>query len=809
MKISYNWLKDYLDLSIGSNDLADILTSTGLEVEGVSQVFSSFEHLVVGKVIDCYQHPDADRLKITKVDVGHNINQIICGAPNVRKGQYVVVVLPGNYLTNIKGESFKIKKTKIRGKWSEGMICGEDEIGLGYNHEGIIELTKDCKVGDLVSNYFKVNKDQVLDIGLTPNRTDAFGHIGVCRDLYAYFMHRSKKINFTLPDTSFYKAGESNLSLTLDNQSSDLCSQYYGVCIDNVNVKPSPIWLQSKLISVGLKPVNNIVDITNYVLHETGSPLHAYDYDKIEESNLIIRRAKKSELFRTLDSNEISLSSENLIICDKNKPLCLAGIMGGIDCNVNSKTQRIFLESAFFNSSNVRKTSKQYGIQTDSSYRFERGVDYNNSLFALHRSALLIKDICGAKIGQEVSFTTSQMNYNEIDFSFKYCFNILGHKIDQNNILSILKHLDFEILTQTDDIIKLKVPSFRVDVTRPIDVVEEILRIYGYNNVPESKYIKFQPTISSTISKNDIKLHISSLLASKGFCEIQNNSLTSEKTTRFDGESKLSPVKLLNPLSNDLAIMRTNMFSSALNVIHHNLNRQIFNLKVFEFGKVYGLCDKNKYHEDEHLTICVTGIFKGGSWNDKAKKIDFFIIKGVLDQIIQKSSLSVNDLSLLDTPKSYSSLNSSYFFKKEVIAECGMFSNEFLQLHGIKKDVYFIDIHVNSFFKYFSSHNTQYSPIPKFPSIKRDLSLLIDKDISFFEIKNLINNLNIYLLKNIDLFDVYVGDKVDENKKSYSLSFLFQDKKRTLTDLEVDKIMKRIYKNLNSKLSIELRDGEL
>ncbi|MAQ47277.1 MAG: phenylalanine--tRNA ligase subunit beta [Flavobacteriales bacterium] len=809
MKISYNWLKQYLNLSINPEEVADILTSTGLEVEGVSQIFSSFDHLVVGKVLECFNHPDADRLKITKVDVGSSIKQIICGAKNVKKGQYVVVVLPGNTLTNIKGDSFKIKKTKIRGEWSEGMICGEDEIGLGYNHEGIMELPNDCEVGNLVSNYFQVKGDQVFEIGLTPNRTDAFGHIGVCRDLYAYLIHRSNKLNLSIPDITAYQAGESSLSINLDNKSADVCEQYYGVCIDNVTVQSSPMWLQSKLISIGLKPINNIVDITNYVLHETGSPLHAYDYAKITSSNLIIRKAKQNELFVALDSKELSLSDDNLVICDSEKPLCLAGVIGGNECSVNNTTQRIFLESAFFNAASIRKTSKQHGILSDSSYRFERGVDFSNCLYALHRAALLIKEICGGIIGQEVSFSTTQLQHNEIDFSYKYCVNVLGHKVDKQTILSILKSLDFDILANDNDIIKLKVPSFRVDVKRPIDVVEEISRIYGYDNLPESKHINFQPFVNSSFSNNDIQIQISNLLVSNGFFEIQNNSLVAEKTTRFTTNNLLNPVKLLNPLSNDLAIMRTNMFSGVLNVVHYNLNRQNHNLKLFEFGKVYGVCKDNQYHEKEHLTICVTGVFKGGNWHDKARKIDFFFIKGILDQIIKKSSLSNSHLSMIEQVTDYSSLGLSYLYQDEKIAECGIFSDKFLKFYDIKKDVYFIDIYMDSFFKFDNFPKIRYNPVLKFPSIRRDLSLLIDQSISFEEIKNLINSLNIDLLKNIDLFDVYIGDNIEKDKKSYSLSFLFQHKERTLTDDEVDKEMKLIYKTLNTKLDISLREGEL
>ena len=807
MKVSYNWLSEYLNFSLDAIDLSDALTSTGLEIEGMVEVFKAFDHLVVGQVISCKPHPNADRLKITKVNVGSELKQIICGASNVKKDQLVVVVLAGNKLYNQKGESFKIKKTKIRGELSEGMICAEDEIGLGVSHNGIIELKNDCKPGDFVRDYFKINKDIILDIALTPNRTDAFGHHGVCRDLYAFLKHRGEKVKLSFPEVNDYHNNNSDLNLKLKIDESTLCPHYQGVCIENVQVKSSPQWLQSKLISIGLKPINNIVDITNFVLHETGNPLHAFDYDKIKNSNLIVRTAKTNEQFETLDAKKINLSSEDLVICDEDGPLCLAGVVGGLNSAVTHLTKNIFLESAFFNPQSIRKTSKAHSISSDSSYRFERGVDFSNCEYALKRAALLMQDICGGVIGKEVKCSSSQLCCKEVKFDYDYCEFVLGHKIENKHLVNILKDLDFKILSQNDKSCILSVPAFRVDVTRQIDVVEEVLRIYGYDNLPSANFIKFQPNIQYESSINNFKIQISNLLVSNGFCEIQNNSLIPESSLDIF-PAKTKSIKLMNPLSQDLSIMRTNMFVNGLQTIRHNLNRQVNNLKIFEFGKIYSI-DQEVYVETQKLTIFTCGVFKGQSWKDNSINADFFLMKGVLMKIFNQFGINLSHFSTKEFKCQYSETAIVLSYQDTCIAEIGKFSHETLSRMAIKKEVFYVDVNIDLLFNIQKKIKLEYTQIPRFPSIKRDLSLLVSKDVSYSNIQQVIKKRKSHFLKRVSLFDVYMGKGIGADKKSYSLSFLFQNNDRTLTDVEIDKEMLQIYKTLELELNVTLRDGEL
>ena len=807
MKVSYNWLNEYLNFSASQDEISSILTSTGLEVEGVSELFAAFDHLVVGKVLECVPHPNADRLKITQVDVGANVKQIICGAKNVRKNQLVVVVLAGNQLISEKGDIIKIKKTKIRGEVSDGMICGEDEIGLGDNHEGIMELNGNVKPGSLVRDFLHINKDYVLEIGLTPNRTDAFGHIGVCRDLYAYFHHKGEKLTFSLPDVSSYVPSLSQLSCNLDVQDVESCPKYYGVCIENIRVEPSPSWLQNKLISIGLKPINNVVDITNFVLHETGNPLHAFDYDKINNKTIVVRKAKEGEKFQTLDSNEIDLSINDLVICDSNKPICLAGVMGGENSGVTQTTQNIFLESAYFNPISVRKTSKSHGIISDSSYRFERGVDFNNCEFALKRAALLIQDICGGIIGEEVCFNSNKLKNIEIDFPFTLCDQVLGCEIDNKEKIQILNNLGFIILSEEKNACRLSVPAFRADVNRPIDVVEEVGRIYGYDNLPSAQFFKFQSFPELNFTLHDLKLKLSSLLVSNGFFEIQCNSLVSSNVTSIFNNS-VNSVKLLNPLSKDLSIMRPTMFFGGLQTIRYNLNRQIKSLKLFEFGKVYSYVDK-KYLEQDKLTLFACGIFKDDNWHDTSKEIDFFLIKGVFYKLLSQFQIDESRLQVDEVKKDYSDFNLSYHYQDNVIAQMGNFSMVTLNKLGVKKMVYYLDLNLENLLSMLNPADVKYSPALKFPAINRDLALLVDSNITYAQLKHCIRDYNSQLLKRVSLFDVYEGDKIDKNKKSYAISFLFQDSSRTLTDKEVDIEMRGIYNKLVSVFQLSLRDGEL
>jgi len=816
MKVSYNWLTHYLKIPVDLNSTSDILTSIGLEVEGLQEIFTHFDHLVVGKVVECYQHPNADRLKITKVDVGTEMKQIVCGANNVKKNQLVVVVLPGNSLTSQDGSTFKIKKTKIRGEVSEGMICAEDELGLGDSHTGIIEITKDVEIGSRASDYFNISKDYIFEIGLTPNRTDAFSHIGVCKDLRAYFMHHGHNLELNLPSIEAYQ-NESDLSLNLSVDAENLCHKYLGVCLENVIVKDSPQWLKNKLISIGLKPINNVVDVTNFVLHETGNPLHAFDYDKISNSKIIVRQANEGEEFETLDKKSIKLNSKDLVISDNKKALCLAGVMGSLNCEINHDTNNVFLESAFFSPTSVRQTSKLHGINSDSSYRFERGVDFQNCEYALRRAALLIKEITDCSIGQEIGFTSPDLIEREVDFYFDYCHKTLGFEIPSKTIMDILVSLSFKVNSVNENMCKLTIPSFRADVYRQIDVVEEILRIYGYNNFPAAKYIKFQPLFDLELNQYELKNIISQILVADGFFETKNNSLVqAKKSNLFDHKIEGDMVKLINPLSQDLGIMRTNMFVSGLETIKYNLNRQLDDLKIFEFGKTYSLA-KNSYIENQKLTIFSCGKFKGNNWGDKARESDFFLMKGVLNKILDRFFVRLSDFSLEELNTEYSAFgllyylvnNKEEYLYKNRVFEIGLFSQEVLKKIGIKKSVYYVDVNLDRLFDLINLNNSKYKAVSKFPHVTRDLSLLVPESVSYLELENAIHKVSTHILKEVSLFDLYQGEGVEKRHKSYAISFLFINQSGTLKDMDVDREMLNIFNYLQSEYKVSLRDGEL
>ncbi|MBJ05399.1 MAG: phenylalanine--tRNA ligase subunit beta [Flavobacteriales bacterium] len=809
MIVSFNWLKKYLNFKDDVYKVAEILTSTGLEVEKVTEKFSSLDHLVVGQIIECESHPNADRLKLTKVDVGNEVKQIVCGANNISKGQHVVVVLTGNYLVNISGEKFKIKKTKIRGEWSEGMICAEDEIGLSENHDGVMVLDDSAKAGMLLSDYLSLTKDYSIEIGLTPNRTDAFGHIGVCRDLFAFYSHRKKRLKFNLPDVSSYKSLNKDMQINLNVRNVIACPSYSGVCIQNLQVKPSPNWLKCKLLSIGLKPINNIVDVTNFVLHETGHPLHAFDYNKISNSKIVVRNAKGGEKFQTLDAREIVLSNEDLVIADSEKPLCLAGVIGGMNSCVDNNTNSIFLESAFFDPTFIRRTSKRHSLNSESSYRFERGVDFNFSKFSLYRAANLIKELCNGIISNEVAYNSKKLKPIRLYFSFSTCDKVLGFKIPHNEILNILKDLSFKVHSQSKDGCEITIPSFRFDVSREIDVVEEVARIYGYNNLPETNKVSFHPFSNNEKSIFDFKQEISTLLVSSGFYEVQNNSLIPEKMSKLFNTSSNEVVKIINPLSQDLSIMRPNMFFSGIETIRHNLNRQTPNVKIFEFGYTYSNLN-GRYLENQKLSIFCCGLSKIKNWKHEDQKVDFFYMKNTLDKIL---NYYVIDLSIFDfniKNDEYFSQILEYSFESNKVGSVGIFSKKTQDLFGVKKEIYFVDINFDLLIKIIKNKKPLlYKRISKFPSISRDLSLLVDQSIKYSQIQQEINDIDNKFLTQFSLFDLYQGDKIETGKKSLALNFKFQSSKKTLTDSEVDKELYGIYNRLKIKFNLSLRDGEL
>ena len=806
MKISYNWLKEYIDVDLNATTVARYLTDTGLEVEGIEHVESvkgGLKGIVIGEVLTKEQHPNADRLSITTVNIGQEeALKIVCGAPNVEAGQKVPVATIGTVLYS-DDESFKIKKGKIRGEVSEGMICAEDEIGLGDSHEGIMVLDSKAKVGQLASEYFNIETDIVFEIGLTPNRSDAMSHIGVARDLVAVLNHNNIKCQLNFADISAFKEG-SKEPLSIEVKDEKSCPRYAGISIKNVKVKASPDWLQKRLQSIGLTPINNVVDITNYVLHETGQPLHAFDAKKIEKDTVIVQQLKDKTKFTTLDDVERELSSEDLMICDgKNQPMCIAGVFGGKNSGVEKNTTEIFLESAYFNPVSVRKTAKRHALSTDASFRFERSVDPNLVIYALKRAALLIEDICEGSISSYISdFYPNEIRDTNIELRFNKVDKLIGEKIDTDTITSILKSLDIEITKEDKDKLHLSVPPYRVDVTREEDVVEEILRIYGYNNIHIPTQLKSSIVYSDKLDEDYLQNVISDLLSNNGFNECMNNSLSKSSYSKLITEIKLNEqVKLLNPLSQDLDGMRLSLLFSGLESIAYNLNRKNHNLSFYEFGKTYQIIN-SKYIENKKLILLACGNEKSESWNEQNKKKDFFWIKQKVEHILKR--LGLHNLKGKSTELSYLVDAYSFNFKKNKIADFGFVNKATLKPFGIKTDVLYAELDWDLIVKHIHS-KTKYSEVNKFPSVRRDLALLLDKDVEFSKLNSLAKQTETNLLKSVNLFDVYEGDKLPENKKSYALSFILEDKENTLTDSQIDGVMDKLINAFEQKVGAEVR----
>ena len=806
MKISYNWLKEYIDVDLDATTVARYLTDTGLEVEGIEHVESvkgGLQGIVIGEVLTKEKHPNADRLSITTVNIGQEeALKIICGAPNVEAGQKVPVATIGTVLYS-DNESFKIKKGKIRGEVSEGMICAEDEIGLGDSHEGIMILDSKAKVGQLASEYFNIETDIVFEIGLTPNRSDAMSHIGVARDLAAVLNHNNIKCQLNFADVSGFKEGsEKPLSIEVKDEKS--CPRYAGISIKNVKVKSSPDWLQKRLKSIGLTPINNVVDITNYVLHETGQPLHAFDAKKIEKDTVIIQQLEDKTKFTTLDDVVRELSSEDLMICNgKNQPMCIAGVFGGKNSGVEKTTTEIFLESAYFNPVSVRKTAKRHALSTDASFRFERSVDPNLVIYALKRAALLIQDICEGYISSYVSdFYPNEIKNTKIELNFNKVDKLIGEKLERDTITSILKSLDIKITKEDKEKLLLSVPPYRADVTREEDVVEEILRIYGYNNIHIPTKLKSSIVYSDKLDEDYLQNIISDLLSNNGFNECMNNSLSKSGYSQLITEIKLDEqVKLLNPLSQDLDGMRQSLLLSGLESISYNLNRKNHNLSFYEFGKTYHIVN-SKYIEKKKLILLACGNEKSESWNEQNKKKDFFWIKQNVEHILKRLGFlnlkgNSNDLSYL--VDAYS-LN----FKKNKIADFGFINKATLKAFDIKTEVLYAELDWDLIVKHIHS-KTKYSEVNKFPSARRDLALLLDKDIEFSKLNSLAKQTETILLKSVNLFDVYEGDKLPENKKSYALSFILEDNENTLTDSQIDGVMDKLINAFEQNLGAEVR----
>lgn len=806
MKISYNWLKQFIKTDWTSEQTSELLTDLGLEVEIVEKyqsVKGGLEGIVIGHVLTCGKHPDADRLKVTTVDIGlENPIQIVCGAANVEAGQKVPVATIGTVLYDNQGEAFTIKKGKIRGQESHGMICAEDELGLGTSHDGIMVLDDALVPGTLGSEVFKVVNDEVFEIGLTPNRADAMSHYGTARDLRAGMLQRGLNIELITPSVSNFRVDMRTLKIDVNVEEPLLAPRYCGVTISGITVEESPSWLQNRLKAIGLTPKNNIVDVTNYVLHELGQPLHAFDAAKIN-GKILVKTLPEGTKFTTLDDVERTLHKEDLMICDEKGPLCIAGVFGGKKSGVTEGTTSIFLESAYFDAVSIRKTAKRHQLNTDASFRFERGIDPTITEYALKRAALLIQEVAGGKITSDVvEVYPKKIEDFSVLLNFKHVYKIIGQEIPKDTIKKILVSLDIKVNSVSESGLGLIIPAYRVDVQREIDVIEEILRVYGYNNIDFS--MKFNATVSNSPRTEDYKVQnvIASQLNSQGFHEMMANSLTTGTYTKLSAVLKEEHnVTMLNPLSSDLSTMRQSLLFSGLEAISYNINRRNSDLKLFEFGKTYHKF-LNGYEEHKHLSLLISGNRNKESWTNPQKATDFFLLKGYVNGILNR--LGIDKISNAPVQSDIFSEGTSICYNNDTLVEMGVVKKSILKHFGIKQEVYYADFNWDLVLKIITG-KIKYSEIPKYPEVRRDLALLIDQGTTYEKIYNLARQTEKSLLKDINLFDVYEGDKLPEGKKSYALSFTIQDNTKTLTDIQIDKIMSKLQQTFETELGASLR----
>lgn len=810
MKVSYNWLKQYVDTDLSPEEMGKILTDTGLEVEGITKIEAvkgGLEGVFVGEVISCEQHPDADRLKVTTVSIGEEPLQIVCGAPNVATGEKVIVATVGCTLHPTPEEDFKIKKSKIRGVESFGMLCAEDELGLGESHDGILLLEASAEIGSPAASYFGLEDDYEIEIGLTPNRSDALGHVGVARDLVAYLnVHENKELTLNFPDVSAFKVENNELPISVEVENEDLCPRYMGTSIKGVKVGASPSWLQKRLRSIGLSPINSVVDVTNFVMHELGTPLHAFDAAKLN-GKIVVKTANEEDKFTTLDEVERSLGADQLMITNGTDHLCIAGVFGGDDSGISNETTDVFLESAYFNAVSVRKTAKAHGLNTDSSFRYERGVDPNMTDYALKRAALLIQEVAGGTISMDVVDTNSKPVENvTVEFSYDRCNRLIGTQIPVETVNAIFKELDIKILSEENGVAQLEIPAYRVDVTREADVVEEVLRIFGFNNVPVPDKLNTSLPLFKKPNVEKLQTTVSEMLVGMGCVETMNNSLTkAEYAEKLGGEVVKSSrnVEMLNPLSQDLNVMRQSLVYNALETVQHNQNRQNPDLKLFEFGKVYHKFDDG-YSENRRLIVVLTGKRETENWNSNGDITSFFTIKGTARALFERIGLtgmlkeSALKNSLLQDGVQLSIL-------KRKVGEIGWITPQLKKHFGIKQDVFIADIDWDVVIDSLKMVKVKYTELPKTFAVRRDFSLLIDQKVTFAEIEQIASASDRKILKEVGLFDVYEGKNLEAGKKSYAVSFKFQDAEKTLKDKQVDAVMDKIRGQLESKLGAQLR----
>ncbi len=808
MKISYNWLKQFVNLDWEAEKAGDLLTDLGLEVEGI-QAFESvkggLKGIVVGHVLECKQHENADKLRVTKVDLGQETPvQIVCGAPNVATGQKVAVATIGTELFTPEGDSFKIKKGKIRGEESFGMICAEDELGLGQSHEGIMVLEDSLEVGIPLAEVFSVENDLVFEIGLTPNRSDAMSHFGTARDLKAGLLQQGVNLELISPSVSSWHVDSRTLKVDIEVADYDLIPRYCGVTLAGVKVAESPEWIKNRLKAIGLTPKNNIVDITNYVMHELGQPLHAFDATVIKTGKVEIKKAVAGTKFTTLDDVERELHEDDIVICDGDTPMCIAGVLGGAESGVTQHTNQIFLESAYFNPVNIRKTAKRHGLNTDASFRFERGIDPNHTKYALKRAALLIQEIAGGTLASDIlDLYPKKIEDFQVFLSFENTAKLIGEELPRETIKNILTSLEIKINSVTEKGLGLTIPAYRNDVQREADVIEEILRVYGYNNVGFTSKLNASIAAVNRVEDYQLQNKIADQLVGQGFNEIMSNSLTTPKYIELVDElDEEANVSMLNPLSADLSVMRQSLLFSGLEAVNYNINRKNADLKLFEFGKTYHKGEKGN-NEEKHLSIFITGNQSPESWALASSTSSFFYLKAVINGVFARLGIK----NLKESP-----LNTSVFSEglvlqqgNKVFVEFGVVNPKITKAFGIGQPVLFADFKWEAISKQLKGKNISITDIPKHQAVRRDFALLLDAKVSYQQIYELAFKNEKKLLKEVNLFDVYEGDKLPEGKKSYAVSFTFQDAHKTLTDKPVDKVMDKFQKAFESELGAELR----
>jgi len=808
MKISYNWLKQFVKIDWDAIKTGELLTDLGLEIEGIADfesVKGGLEGVVVGHVLTCEKHPNADKLKLTTVDIGASEPvQIVCGAPNVAQGQKVPVATIGTKLYTNDGESWTIKKGKIRGEESQGMICAEDEIGLGDGHEGILVLSDDLSPGTSCAEVFDIENDKVFEIGLTPNRADAMSHFGVARDLKAGLSQKDINIELITPSISNFNVDNRSFRIDVDVQNTTLAPRYCGITIANIIVQPSPDWLKNRLRAIGLSPINNVVDATNYVLHELGQPLHAFDATKIKGNKVVVQTLPTGTKFVTLDGEERTLHEEDLMICDEEKPMCIAGVFGGQHSGVTEHTTAIFLESAYFDPVSIRKTAKRHVLNTDASFRFERGIDINNTEYALQRAALLIKEITGGNFTSDVvDIYPKKMEDYEVFLNFERVNQLIGQEIPRDTIKAILSSLEIKVQNVTETGMGLLVPFYRVDVQREVDVIEEILRVFGYNAINFSE--KLNASVVTTTRFEDYKLQniIGNLLIPQGFYEIMTNSfIPNEYHSFLEETAEEKTVKMLNPLSHDLAVMRQSMLFSGLDAIAHNVNRRQKNLKFFEFGKTYQTTETG-HTEFKHLNFWIIGNRNIDSWTIPSQKSDFYFLKTVVENVLTRLGISTTS-TVVDNESLF--LEGITFKKGDAeLVSFGIVKQAITEKFDLKEQVLFADFKWDTILKLAKKHKIMYQEIPRYPEVRRDFALLIDNAVSFQQIKDIAFSVERKLLKQVSLFDVYTGKNLPEGKKSYAVSFTLQNDKNTLTDKVIDKVMKKLQQQYESQLNAVLR----